>query len=102
MEKIRIRPTNSGRSTSTEFTNSSTTTDEVLSEFGDVEIDYPDRSSETLEAVLSTSGNETYETMDDLQLAVLNGVQRDAVGRPRYSDRDPPDVADEYDHRRSF
>ena len=78
------------------------TTDEILAEFGSVEIDYPGGSSETLESVLGTSGKETYETMDDLQLAVLNGVQRDAVGRPRYSDRDPPNSTDEYDHPQSF
>ena len=78
------------------------TTDEILSEFGAVEIDYPGGGSETLETVLNVSFPETYETMDDLQLAVLNGVQRDAVGRPRYSDRDPPDIAEEYDLRQSF
>ena len=78
------------------------TTEEILSEFGDVEIDHPGGASETLESVLSTSRSEKYETMDDLQLAVLNGVQRDAVGRPRYRDRDPPDVAEDYDQRQSF
>lgn len=78
------------------------TTDEILSEFGGVEIDYPGGGSETLESVLNASGKETYRTIDDLQLAVLNGVQRDAVGRPRYSDRDPPDSAEDYDLRQSF
>lgn len=78
------------------------TTEEILAEFGDVEIDHPGGASETLESVLHTSGNETYETMDDLQLAVLNGVQRDAVGRPRYSDRDPPGSTEDYDLRQSF
>lgn len=62
-------------------------TEEIIAEFGDVEIDYPGGGSESLEEVLTTSGDETYDTVDDLQLAVLNGVQRDAVGRPRYSDR---------------
>lgn len=62
------------------------TTEELIEEFGDCEIQYP-RGSERLETILRTSGDETYETPDQLQLAILNGVGRDAVGRPRYSDR---------------
>lgn len=79
-----------------------TTTDEVLEEFGDVVIDYPGGGSEPLGEILRTSGKEEYGTTDDLQLAVLNGVQRDAVGRPRYSDRDPPVVGEDRNPRRSF
>lgn len=63
------------------------TTEEIIEEFGDLEVAYPGGGAEPLESVLGTSGMETYGTVDDLQLAVLNGVQRDAVGRPRYSDR---------------
>lgn len=71
------------------------TTEEVLAEFDDVEIAYPHRS-DTLRTVLETSGRETYETPDELELAILNGVRRDAVGRPRYSDRgDSPHDTDE-------
>lgn len=71
------------------------TTEEVLAEFADVEITYP-RRSDTLRTILETSGHETYETADELELAILNGVRRDAVGRPRYSDRgDSPHDTDE-------
>lgn len=71
------------------------TTDEVLAEFADVEITYPHRS-DSLRTILETSGHETYETQNELELAILNGVRRDAVGRPRYSDRgDSPHVIDE-------
>lgn len=63
-----------------------TTTETILEEFGDVEIEYP-RGSEPLRAILERSGYETYESRDILELAILNGVRRDAVGRPRYSDR---------------
>ena len=52
--------------------------------------------------MLQPSGTETYRTVDDLQLSVLNGVQRDAVGRSRYSDRDPPTAEEEYDSQQSF
>lgn len=61
-------------------------TEEVVERFGDVVIEYP-RGSERLGSILETSGEEEYETVDDLRLAILNGVGRDAVGRPRYSDR---------------
>ena len=72
------------------------TTDEVLEEYADVEIAYP-RESDSLRTVLETSGHETYETQDELELAILNGVRRDAVGRPRYSDRgDSPHDTDEH------
>ncbi|MXV62922.1 hypothetical protein GS429_12760 [Natronorubrum sp. JWXQ-INN-674] len=71
------------------------TTEEILAEFADVEISYPSQS-DTLETILETSGHETYETQDELELAILNGVRRDAVGRPRYSDRgDSPHDTDE-------
>lgn len=62
------------------------TTEEVIAEYGDCEIGYP-QGAERLSSVLETSGDETYETTDDLELAIMNGVSRDAVGRPRYSDR---------------
>lgn len=78
------------------------TTDEVVEQYGDVEVDYPGGGSEPLGEILDTSGHEEYNTTDDLQLAVLNGVQRDAVGRPRYSDRDPPVVGEDRNPRRSF
>ena len=71
------------------------TTEELIAEFGDVEVDYP-MGGEPLGDVLEASGSETYESADDAQLAVLNGVSRDAVGRPRYSDRgDSPRSEDE-------
>ncbi|WP_435176601.1 DUF5789 family protein [Halorussus sp. AFM4] len=78
------------------------TTEEVQAEFGDLTVDYPGGGSEPLRQILDTAGHEEYGTTDDLQLAVLNGVQRDAVGRPRYSDRDPPVVGEDRNPRRSF
>jgi len=62
------------------------TTEELIAEYGDADVGYPD-GSESLESILETSGMETYETADELELAILNGVGRDAVGRPEYSDR---------------
>lgn len=62
------------------------TTAEIIAEAGDLHISYP-RGSDTLQVILETSGEETYSSPDELELAILNGVRRDAVGRPRYSDR---------------
>ena len=70
------------------------TTEEIIEEYGDREVDYP-TGSERLENILEASGEETYETPDEAQLAVLNGVSREAVGRPRYSDRS--DATSEHD-----
>lgn len=67
-------------------TNYPTTTEEVLENLGDARIEYP-KGSDSLRTILETSGHETYESLDELELAVLNGVRRDAVGRARYSDR---------------
>lgn len=61
-------------------------TRDVLKEFGDLDVEYP-RGSDPLRAILERSGDETYTTRNDLELAILNGVRRDAVGRARYSDR---------------
>lgn len=73
-----------------------TTTEALISEFGDVELAHP-MGTEPLRDVLEASGAETYESADEAQLAVLNGVSRDAVGRPRYSDRgDSPHSEDEF------
>ncbi|WP_224270488.1 PepSY-associated TM helix domain-containing protein [Haloprofundus salinisoli] len=77
-------------------------TDELCSTYDDVTVSYPGGGGDSLARVLRTSGRQTYETMDDLQLSILNGVQRNAVGRPRYSDRDPPVAGDEHDHQQSF
>lgn len=63
-----------------------TTTETVIDEFGNVELEYP-RGSEPLRAILERSGHETYVSRNMLESAILNGVRRDAVGRPRYSDR---------------
>ena len=79
------------------------TTEEVLTEFDDVEITYP-RNADPLRTILETSGHETYESRDELELAILNGVRRDAVGRPRYSDRgdSPHSLEDDGRMQQSF
>lgn len=63
------------------------TTEEFLAEYGHLVVEYQWGDHERLRTILRTSGTETYRTRDDLYLALLNGVSRNAVGRPRYSDR---------------
>lgn len=62
------------------------TTEELIEEYGDYVVQYP-RGSESLASILRTSGTQTYRTPDEIRLSILMGVRRDAVGRPRYSDR---------------
>ena len=62
------------------------TTEDVLEEFGEIVIEYP-HSTEPLATILNYSGSETYADQIHLEHAILNGVSRGAVGRPRYSDR---------------
>lgn len=62
------------------------TTETVLEEFGDIDVEYP-HSTESLATILKHSGSETYADLLQFEHAVLNGVSRGAVGRPRYSDR---------------
>jgi len=63
-----------------------TTTEAILEEFGDLVVEYP-HSTEPLATILKYSGSETYADSLQLEHAILNGVSRGAVGRPRYSDR---------------
>ena len=62
------------------------TTEALIESHGDAEVGYPD-GSESLQRILETSGRETYESPDELELAILTGVGGDAVGRQAYSDR---------------
>lgn len=71
------------------------TTGELREQYGDRTVEYP-RGQERLGDILETSGEEVYETPDEIELAILNGVGRDAVGRPRYSDRSD-EVNEEFD-----
>lgn len=76
-------------------------TEDIVEKYGDLVVEYP-RGSERLADILATSGAEEYETVDELHLAILNGVGRDAVGRARYSDRGDEDP-EEFDRMpRSF
>jgi len=60
--------------------------EELMDRFGDHEIGLPD-GEESFEEVMVTGGDETFESADEVEQAILNRVSADAVGREGYSDR---------------
>ncbi len=76
--------------------------DELVSEYGEYEIGYPN-GSETFEEVIGPL-NETYESPDDVRQSILNMADSEAVGRQRYSDlgRDRTAAAEEDPDQESF
>ena len=62
------------------------TLEELLAEHGDEELGVGDETV-TLREVLEPLEEDTYESRDEVTQAVFNMVDRDAVGRQRYSDR---------------
>lgn len=68
------------------------TADELITEFGALEVQYPngEAGAESLKTILERVSPDVYETPQEALLAVSMGVSADAVGRRYYSDRDPP------------
>jgi hypothetical protein len=60
--------------------------DELTERYGDHEIGLPD-GEERLREVLATGGDETFESADEVEQAILNRVGGEAVGRQGYTDR---------------
>jgi hypothetical protein len=60
--------------------------EELMDQYGDREIGLPD-GEESFEEVMVTGGDETFESADEVEQAILNRVSADAVGREGYSDR---------------
>jgi len=66
-----------------------TTTDKLIEAHGDVEIALPD-GAVTLGEVLGRLPSEELEKEEDARLLTYSAFGAAAVGRPGYSDRDPP------------
>lgn len=60
--------------------------EELMDRFGDRELDLQG-GSETLRETLATGGEETFESAEEVEQAILNRVSSEAVGRENYSDR---------------
>lgn len=67
------------------------TTDDLIEDIGDHELELPN-GSETVAEILARLDDETYETAEDARFAVYTGVSEKAIGRKGYSDRDPTPV----------
>lgn len=65
------------------------TADDLIEEFGDLTVSYPD-GSETLAEIVGRVAPDTYDSAAEARTAILSAVATEAVGRQRYSDRDPP------------
>ena len=65
-----------------------TTSDELVDEYGDYEVEFSD-GTETVASILGTleGVEERYESPDEVRQTILNLVQSGAVGREEYTDR---------------
>ena len=70
-----------------------TTTDQLVAEFGDLRFELPD-GSVTLREVFSHLPNEELANREDALFLLYGAFGEDAIGRKRYSDRDPPATSD--------
>ncbi|WP_396611874.1 hypothetical protein ACH9L7_00890 [Haloferax sp. S1W] len=81
-------------------------TDHVLEQAGELEIDAPDHEdSETIESILTRLGSETYRSPNELYTTIIGSVTDDYIGRKFYDDRgaDPAETwAAAGDEDRSF
>ena len=64
------------------------TTEEVIEEYGDLELELPN-GDEQLGDVLGRLDSETFESAEDLRLSAYSAVSSNSIGRRGYSDRDP-------------
>jgi hypothetical protein len=63
--------------------------EEVVEAFGDRELGVPDGTT-SVRATLEPFGETTYESADEVERAILNGVGDTAIGRKNYTDREDP------------
>lgn len=65
-----------------------TTTDEIIAEHGDHELELQ-RGTEQVGEVLDRLATEEFDTPEEVRLSVRSAVGHKAIGRRFYSDRDP-------------
>lgn len=71
-----------------------TTTEELVAEYGDHELEY-EGGSERFRDVLGPQGDQTFEDAEEVRQSVYNMVGVEAVGRARYSDRGDDSAEDD-------
>jgi hypothetical protein len=77
------------------------TTEELVAEYGDVELDLPN-GSETVAEALAPLATATFEDAESARLALYSGVSSKAIGRKFYSDRDPTAMGEDGPDQVSF
>lgn len=71
------------------------TTEDLIDAYGDRTLDLPN-GTETVGDVLARLESETYETPDDVRMALHCALSQKAIGRFGYSDRDPTPLGSPY------
>lgn len=69
------------------------TTEELIEEYGEVELGVPN-GTETLGDALGRLEGETYTDAEEVKLAARSAVSEKGIGRKGYSDRDAPSVGE--------
>ena len=77
------------------------TTEELVAEYGDLELELPN-GEETFGEALGRLGETTFEDADDARQAAYSVVSSDAIGRANYSDRDAPSIGEDGPEQLSF
>ena len=62
--------------------------DELLESHGNAELELPDGTT-TLEEVLGSMEDQTYQDAEEVEAMIMNMVGDEAIGRKGYSDRTP-------------
>lgn len=68
----------------------------VIGQIGGIEIEAPDRNeTETVSSIISSVGEETYGSPDELFETIIGNVSDEYIGRKFYDDRggNPPETA---------
>lgn len=63
------------------------TADELVEEYGDVELDRTNADPISLQALFEPMGDDTIESVDGARQSILTLMPKDSEGRQRYSDR---------------
>lgn len=77
------------------------TTEELIEEYGEMELELPN-GSETLGEALGRLGSERLTSADEARMATYSAVSSKAIGRKYYSDRDAPAIGESGPDQLSF
>lgn len=68
--------------------------EELIERHGDATLEM-EGGSQTLAEILEPVSDQEFESIEQAHQTIVGFVDRNAVGRPRYSDRDPPGMGEE-------